>query len=359
MDSAQLADNVGRAIRVTADALRPWIEERLDTWPSDGHGRVAPEDPAYLVGVLLTNWRTVFASPLGSEGLTLGQDLRHTRNRWAHHVPFDRFDAIRAIDTCRQLTEAVGSERHLELEGLLRTVLAASPDQPVAEPPPTRLPPARRVSAGTVGTHRRMADESYRSEQWGHRFDEHIGPINRLVDDLIDTGRRWMPYVAPYHGGTKATILLLFQDPGPMTAIANGGSGFIGCENDDPSANLLADCLDAAGLAQSDVTPWNAYPWYLGDGGSITSARLAEGLDPLRQLLALLPSAHTVLTGGKKAQQSWKMFSARFPAAANRLRPLATFHTSGRGITNGGQQTAAVGTAHVIDTLKRARSTAP
>ena len=34
--------------------------------------------------------------------------------------------------------------------------------------------------------HRKMAEKAYREEQWQHRYDSHIAPINRLVDFLKD-----------------------------------------------------------------------------------------------------------------------------------------------------------------------------
>lgn len=165
-----------------------------------------------------------------------------------------------------------------------------------------------------------------------------------------------MPYVAPYYGGIHAKILLLFQDPGRKTNTGHGGSGFIGCENDDPSAQLLAQCLDEAGLRQSDVISWNSYPWFLPDQGGVSVGRREEGLDPLHRLLALLPAVHTVVTHGAVGHDTWERFVARYPGETA-YRHLETFHTSGQGIINGGKQPKAVGKAHVTATLRRAAST--
>ena len=76
--------------------------------------------------------------------------------------------------------------------------------------------------------------------------------------------------------------------------LITGGSGFIGCENDDPSAETLALCLDQAGVEQRQVTPWNAYPWYLPEQAGVTAARRVEGLDALRRVIQLMPAVHTV-----------------------------------------------------------------
>ncbi|WP_373069630.1 uracil-DNA glycosylase [Gemmatimonas sp.] len=167
-----------------------------------------------------------------------------------------------------------------------------------------------------------------------------------------------MPYIPPYDGGVEAGIVLPYQDPGKMTSTEHGGSGFLGCENDDPSAQLVGECLDAAGLNPRRVTPWNAYPWFLPDQGGLNTRMVKEGLEPLRQLLGLLRDGHTVVTGGTKAHDSWRRFTEEFPDEAARWRHISTFHTSGRGITNGGRQTKADGVALVVDAFRDA-STSP
>jgi hypothetical protein len=350
------ADLVGKALRVTSAALRPWIEGRVDKWPSDFKGRVEPRDPSYLIWVALNYKPVRLHKELGDSGSLLLQDLRHTRNRWAHHVPFDDLDVVRSLDTCRRILLAVEAEGAAKtIERQIRAVVAGDPDTAVAAPellpaPPPK-PPTRPVASG----HRRMRSPSFREEQWARRFDLHVEPINRLVDDLIaEKDGSWMPYIPPYHGGIQAKILLLYQDPGKMTSTEHGGSGFLGCENDDPSARVVAECLDAAGIDQRDVIAWNAYPWFLPEQGGVTTSMIDEGLDPLRRLLELLPGLHTVVTGGNKAHESWRRFSQRFPDLANSYQHLETFHTSGRGITNGGRQTKAEGVAHVTATFAEA-----
>jgi hypothetical protein len=202
-----------------------------------------------------------------------------------------------------------------------------------------------------------MRDPAFRQDQWEHRFDPHVEPINELVDDLIEERTdSWMPYIPSYHGGNAARILLIFQDPGRMTSTDFGGSGFLGCENDDPSAQVVAECLDMAGVDPKDVISWNAYPWFLPDQGGLTVSMLESGLEPLDRLISLLDDLQTVVTQGSKAHDSWARFSRRYPSTANRYHHLETFHTSGRGITNGGQQTKAEGVRHVIDTYTQARS---
>ncbi|MBV6509966.1 MAG: hypothetical protein JJLCMIEE_03084 [Acidimicrobiales bacterium] len=199
-----------------------------------------------------------------------------------------------------------------------------------------------------------MRSTKFRDEQWRHRFDPYVAPVNELVDRLIEErGGSWMPYIPAYHGGIESEILLLYQDPGKMTAKDFGGSGFLGSENDDPTAQVLAECLDAADLDAKRVTPWNAYPWFLSDQGRLTDRMIKEGLNPLHRLLELIPTAHTIVTGGAKAHHSWRLFSEQY-RDASRWRHIKTFHTSGRGITNGGRQTKVEGIAHVVAAFREA-----
>ena len=322
---------VGEAVRITAEHLGPWIDARIDAWPPDRNGRMTPHDPWYLVGVLKDQWLAVFKKELGEKNHALVYQYGEVRNRAMHNHPFDDEETRADVETCRRLLRAIASDERLT---------------------PERAVP--RVSSGRT-QHRRAASAEYRQELWNTRFDPHIEPINRLVDELITEQRgSWMPYVAPNHGGTNAKIVTLFQDPGKMTSRQHGGSGFIGVENDDPTANLLADCLDEAGVAQSMILPWNSYPWYLTDQGNVTATRRDQGVAALRRLLDLAPEVHTVVSHGAVAHDTWKRFGKRFPSVATRYRHLETFHTSGRGITNGGQQTKAEGVAHVVATLRSA-----
>ena len=151
---------------------------------------------------------------------------------------------------------------------------------------------------------------------------------------------------------------MLFQDPGPMTSLDKGGSGFLSFENDDPSAEVGAECLDRAGVHQRDVTTWNAYPWFLPDQSGVSAPRIDEGIGPLGLLLDLLPKARSVVACGRVAQESWRRFARQDPRSAARLTKFNTFHTSGRGITNGGRQTKADGINHVVATLREAASDA-
>lgn len=327
---------VEEAIRVATDGLGSWMGSHLGVWPPDHRGDVSPHDPSYLVEILVERRISTFSDALTKPGLLPAiYRFKEVRNDWAHLKP--------GVPTAQAAIEAA--------EALLRAI-----ESPLAGSlSVTATRPRVEDKHGVVLGHRRSRSLAYRAEQWDARRAAHCRPINDLVDQLIvEGGGRWMPYVAPYHGGVNAELLLLFQDPGRMTNEAHGGSGFIGCENDDPSAHLLATCLDEAGIDQGKVAPWNSYPWFLPDQGNVTVARRTEGLDPLHRLIRLLPSLHTVVSFGKIAHDTWNRFGRAFPGTVQQLRHFETFHTSGQGIVNGGHQTKAVGVAHVTETLRAA-----
>lgn len=293
---------VGDALELVARSLRPWMEARLGVWPPDRAGNVAPYDPHYLGNLLSERWLTDFAGDFGPDGHLLVNAFRHSRNRWAHHVPTSKEDAVRCVETCQQILVAIESPASSELDSISRDLAA----------PALAEGSTARVTNGPPQSHRRMRSSSFRDEQWRHRFDPHVAPINELVDRLIEErDGSWMPYIPPYHGGIESEIVLLYQDPGKMTSVDYGGSGFLGCENDDPSAQVVGECLDAAGLSPRRVTPWNAYPWFLPEQGGLSVSMLMDGLDPLRQLLALMPRVHTVVSGGSRAHDSWARFTRR------------------------------------------------
>jgi uracil-DNA glycosylase len=200
-----------------------------------------------------------------------------------------------------------------------------------------------------------MADPAFRRDQWDRRFQPHVARINELVDDLRRQREGRVPYVAPLYGGANAQILFIFQDPGPGTDASAAGSGFLCSENDDPSAEVFSECLEASGLVVSRVITWNAYPWALALGESKPSAdQLQAGVEPLGRLLTLLPKLKVVALMGQVAQKGWAFFARSHPAVAHTYHVLPGLHTSGRGITRGGQHTKPEGVAKVQALMRTA-----
>jgi hypothetical protein len=171
-----------------------------------------------------------------------------------------------------------------------------------------------------------MKDPVFRSSQEEGIRLPHVAPINALVDELREEGRGWVPYVAPIYGGVEAEMLSVLRDPGPMTDSSRDGSGFLCLENDDPAAELFATLLADAGIAPAQMTPWNAYPWYI--NRKPDAGELAAGLDPLGRLLELLPRLRVVMLNGGDAQSLWRKFTAAYPRLAASYHVLPTYHTA-------------------------------
>jgi hypothetical protein len=177
---------------------------------------------------------------------------------------------------------------------------------------------------------KRMGDPDFKAAQEREVHVSHVAAINALVQRLREAeppaGRGWVPYIAPLHGGSEAPVLSILRDPGPRTH-ATTGSGMLCVENDDESAALQCELLDAAGLTPMDLTPWNAYPWYRHDQTSgLTSRQISEGIEPLRQLISLMPALRVVLLQGGEAQTLWRRFTRQHSDIGGRYTAVATYH---------------------------------
>jgi hypothetical protein len=171
-----------------------------------------------------------------------------------------------------------------------------------------------------------MADAAFRAAQEADRYAPHVQPVNELVDSLRDDVRGWMPHVAPLHGGTTARVLSVLRDPGPATQ-DTVGSGFLCIENDDPTAERQLQMFTDVGITAADITPWNAYPWYI--NAAPRPAQLDAGIAPLPALLDLMPAVRVVFLQGAHARESWARLAKRQPARARRVPAVvATHHPS-------------------------------
>lgn len=205
----------------------------------------------------------------------------------------------------------------------------------------------------TTGNHRQMRHVAYREDALRRRFDPHVEPLNRLVEELRRPDRGYLPWVDPLYAGVSAEVLLLLKDPGPMTDSSNRGSGFISTQNDDPTAERLARLLEESGLGVERVVAWNIWPW-VPTGKSYTNPMLDEGGDALLRALGMMQRLRVVITMGLVAKRGWERLVRRDIAVAHDRIVLHTLHTSRRGITNGGQSKAAVGEDRVRDTMREA-----
>jgi len=135
----------------------------------------------------------------------------------------------------------------------------------------------------------------------------HIAPLTDFVRRLrAEHGPDSVPFFDPTEGGTDASILLLFENPG-RRADAVHGSGFLSADNDDRSAENTWGFYREAGIDRARDIAWNIVPWYLGDASRIVRTHdLDEARPALSELLPLLPRLRVVVLFGRKAQQGWE-----------------------------------------------------
>ena len=175
---------------------------------------------------------------------------------------------------------------------------------------------------------RALRDEAYRNDQWANRYTGRVAAVNRFIDELgagRDVGHP--PYIPPICGGADALALSISRDPGPKAGGIKG-SGFLSIENDDPSAERMAQFLRAADIDYGQVLPWNAYPWYI--NSDPTAGQLSAGVEPLRNLIGLMPRLRVVILHGAAAAKGWKLFLREHHALIERRGVvwLETYHQS-------------------------------
>lgn len=129
------------------------------------------------------------------------------------------------------------------------------------------------------------------------------------------------------HGGIEARLLSVLRDPGPMTQ-DDGGSGFLCMKNADATAEAISALLAAVEIDARDIVPWNAYPWYINRAPDRTE--LESGVEPLKDIIGLMPDLQVVMLHGGHAKDGWKRLIRRYPnlVAQRKLRVIATYHTS-------------------------------
>jgi hypothetical protein len=90
-----------------------WLDEAANVFagsrlPRDAKGAVNWDTHA-LLSVMAGQWNSVFSKKLGKAERNLVEELRATRNDWAHQKPFSTDDAYRALDSVERLLRAVGA----------------------------------------------------------------------------------------------------------------------------------------------------------------------------------------------------------------------------------------------------------
>lgn len=160
--------------------------------------------------------------------------------------------------------------------------------------------------------------------------EPHISPLTAYVDTLRREYPEWeFPYFDPADGGIKGRLLFLLEKPGPKTSPAQGGSGFISRNNNDPTAEATFNFMKDAGIPREETVLWNTIP---GWNGTIEIApnELHFWLDrfDLKKMMRLLPNLEVIVLVGGKAKHARgsfepyaKIFDSYHPARKNKNNP--------------------------------------
>lgn len=139
----------------------------------------------------------------------------------------------------------------------------------------------------------------------------HVEPLTRFAECLrARHPGAAVPYFDPTEAGTEATILGLFEAPGPKAA-PPAGSGFVSADNNDQTAQNVWLLLRESGIdRRTEYVAWNVVPWYVGDGRRIRAVRAAdlnEARSATEELLGLLPKIRVAVLFGKAAARTWDL----------------------------------------------------
>jgi hypothetical protein len=82
---------------------------------------------------------------------------------------------------------------------------------------------------------------------------------------------------------------------------------------------------------------------------------LEAGVPPLRRLIRPLPDLKVVLLVGRKVDDGWRRYKARYPGTTASFRVMPTMHPSSPGIAGGNQMSRSEDIARLSADLREAR----
>lgn len=129
-----------------------------------------------------------------------------------------------------------------------------------------------------------------------------------------------VPDFDPCDGGENATILFLFEKPGPMACRKKGGSGFISQDNNDRTAEATKEFLKRAEIDRKTAIFWNAIPVWNGTR-KITAAEKKDAAQKLEELLKITSKVKSIVLVGEKAQRVGKSMNLKNYNVFNSMHP--------------------------------------
>ncbi|MBU1235382.1 MAG: DUF499 domain-containing protein [Gammaproteobacteria bacterium] len=142
-------ERVGKTLDLLRDGLRPFIERELKSqyqqgWFEEAKAALSPQqlsfagteaepewDIATILALMWNQWNEVFRKTLGQAERSLVNELRTSRNNWAHQRPFSTDDAYRALDSAGRLLAAVSAPEADEVEKMKMDLLRVRFDEQV------------------------------------------------------------------------------------------------------------------------------------------------------------------------------------------------------------------------------------
>src|SRR5262245_8151105 len=91
-----------------------WVQEFIQ---NPREAAQAKKDPQVLLKAIDLNWSNVFGQFLGRTERSIANELRETRNRWAHNDQFTYRDTDRALDSAQRLLEAFQCKKEADAVG--------------------------------------------------------------------------------------------------------------------------------------------------------------------------------------------------------------------------------------------------
>ncbi|MEO3939407.1 uracil-DNA glycosylase family protein [Dermatophilaceae bacterium Soc4.6] len=145
-----------------------------------------------------------------------------------------------------------------------------------------------------------------------------------------------VPSVDPAGGGLGARLLVLMEQPAPVTA-AMGAEAVCGEDGPSSSVRFFVSCREQSGLSRTDYLRWNVIPWaraHAPDEAAPPSARrppgraeLDDAREGLHELLTAMVELRAVVALGSVPLEALMRYFTLHPRPV--LRPvLAALHPS-------------------------------
>ena len=155
-------------------------------------------------------------------------------------------------------------------------------------------------SADADDAPRSMRDKTVQHRRRAMLGLPHVAPLTAFVAKLRERGNVEVPEFDPFDGGVEARALFLFEKPGPKGAV---GSGFISRNNDSDTADATFRFMQDAGIPRTLTVTWNVVPWWNGTP-KIRAAELRDGVESVKDLVALLPVLQAIVLVGNNAAKA-------------------------------------------------------